>query len=63
MSRDQIRELDEGLIKSGCPFFCMINDKEVDKEEEEGLDETVGHELMVRMKAKGLVLKQWVDHP
>ncbi|KAG2702460.1 hypothetical protein I3760_06G090700 [Carya illinoinensis] len=63
MSRDQIREVGEGLVKSGCRFLWVIKDKKVDKEEEEGLDEVVGHELMERMEAKGLVVKKWVDQP
>jgi hypothetical protein len=61
MSRDQIREIGNGLIKSGCRFLWVVKDKKVDKEEEEGLEEVVGHELMERMKGKGLVVKTWVD--
>ncbi|KAG6708621.1 UDP-glycosyltransferase 708G1-like [Carya illinoinensis] len=63
MSRDQIREVGDGLITSGCRFLWVVKDKKVDKEEEEGLDEVVGLELMERMKAKGLVVKKWVDQP
>jgi hypothetical protein len=61
MSRDQIREIGNGLIKSGCRLLWVVKDKKVDKEEEEGLDEVVGGELMERVKAKGLVVKTWVD--
>ena len=61
MSRDQIREIGHGLIRSGCRFLWVVKDKKVDKEEEEGLEEVVGHELMESLKAKGLVVKNWVD--
>ena len=61
MSRDQIREIGHGLIRSGCRFLWVVKDKKVDKEEEEGLEEVVGHELMESLKAKGLVVKSWVD--
>jgi hypothetical protein len=61
MSRDQSREIGNGLIKSGCTFLWVVKDKKVDKEEEEGLDEVLGHELMEHMKGKGLVVKNWVD--
>ncbi|XP_023900439.1 UDP-glycosyltransferase 708G1 [Quercus suber] len=61
MSRDQIREIGYGLIRSGCKFLWVVKDKKVDKEEEEGLEEVVGHELMESLKAKGLVVKNWVD--
>uniref|UniRef100_A0A2N9J2V2 Glycosyltransferase n=1 Tax=Fagus sylvatica TaxID=28930 RepID=A0A2N9J2V2_FAGSY len=39
----------------------ISGDKQVDKDDEEGLDEVVGHELIERMKEKGLVVKKWVD--
>ncbi|KAL0003749.1 hypothetical protein SO802_011310 [Lithocarpus litseifolius] len=61
MSRDQIRAIGHGLIRSGCRFLWVVKDKKVDKEEEEGLEEVVGHELMESLKAKGLVVKNWVD--
>ena len=61
MSRDQIREVGHGLIKSDCRFLWVVKDKQVDKDDEEGLDEVVGHELIERMKEKGLVVKKWVD--
>ncbi|KAE8023170.1 hypothetical protein FH972_008906 [Carpinus fangiana] len=61
MSRDQTREIGNGLIKSGCRFLWVVKDKKVDKEEEEGLDEVVGRELMENTKGKGLVVKNWVD--
>ena len=61
MSRDQLREVGHGLLRSECRFLWVVKDKQVDKEDEEGLDEVVGHELIEKMKEKGLVVKKWVD--
>ena len=61
MSRDQLREVGHGLLKSECRFLWVVKDKQVDKEDKEGLDEVVGHELIEKMKEKGLVVKKWVD--
>ncbi|KAK4283301.1 hypothetical protein QN277_000266 [Acacia crassicarpa] len=61
MKRDQIREIGDGLMRSGCRFVWVVKDKPVDREEEEELEEVVGHELMVKLKKKGLVVKTWVD--
>jgi hypothetical protein len=52
MSRDQSREIGNGLIKSGCRFLWVVKDKKVENEEEEGLYEVVGCELMEHMKGK-----------
>lgn len=46
ISRDQLREVGHGLLKSGYRFLWVVKDKQVDKEDEEGLDEVVGHELI-----------------
>ncbi|XP_027348668.1 UDP-glycosyltransferase 13-like [Abrus precatorius] len=61
MGRDQIREVGEGLVRSGCKFLWVVKDKIVDKEEEVGLDEVLGLEVLERMREKGLVMKEWVD--
>ncbi|XP_038693506.1 UDP-glycosyltransferase 13-like [Tripterygium wilfordii] len=61
LSRDQIRELGKGLVKSGYKFLWVLKDKIVDKEEEESLDEVLGHELMEKIKERGLVVKEWAD--
>ncbi|PON40194.1 UDP-glucuronosyl/UDP-glucosyltransferase [Trema orientale] len=61
LSRDQITEVGEGLVKSGCRFFWVVKDKKVDKEEDEGLNDVVGVELMEKIRGRGLVVKQWVD--
>lgn len=61
LSRNQIKEVGEGLVKSGCRFLWVVKDKKVDKEEDEELNDVVGTELMEKIKGKGLVVKQWVD--
>jgi hypothetical protein len=62
LGRDQMREIGNGLMRSGYNFLWVVKDKIVDKEDEEiGLDEVLGVELVERMKKKGLVIKEWVD--
>lgn len=61
MKRDQIREIGEGLVRSGCRFLWVVKDKTVDREEEEEVEEVVGHELIAKLKKNGLVVKTWVD--
>ncbi|XP_061368028.1 UDP-glycosyltransferase 708G1-like [Gastrolobium bilobum] len=61
MGRDQIREIGDGLVRSGCRFLWVVKDKIVDREEEVGLDEVLGVELVERLREKGLVMKEWVD--
>ncbi|KAI9111571.1 hypothetical protein K1719_017261 [Acacia pycnantha] len=61
LAREQVREIGNGLLKTGFKFLWVVKDKKVDKEEEEGLDEVVGTELMKRLKSKGLIVKEWVD--
>lgn len=61
LGRDQIREIGDGLMRSGYRFLWVVKDKIVDREEEEeGLDEVLGVELVERLKKKGLVMKEWV---
>ncbi|KAI4353207.1 hypothetical protein L6164_002172 [Bauhinia variegata] len=61
MKREQIREMGDGLLKSGCRFLWVVKVKIVDSEEEEELEKVVGEELMNGLKEKGLVVKTWVD--
>ncbi|WJX31816.1 hypothetical protein P8452_20207 [Trifolium repens] len=62
LRRDQMREIGFGLMRSGYNFLWVVKDKIVDKEDEEiGLDEVLGVELVEKMKEKGLVIKEWVD--
>ncbi|KAJ7943385.1 Glycosyltransferase [Quillaja saponaria] len=61
MKRDQIRELGDGLMRSGSRFLWVLKDKPVDRDEEEELDEVVGDDLKESMKKQGLVVSKWVD--
>ncbi|KAL5055224.1 hypothetical protein RYX36_035906 [Vicia faba] len=62
LKREQMREIGNGLMRSGYKFVWVVKDKIIDKEEQEvGLDEVLGVELVEGMKEKGLVIKEWVD--
>ncbi|CAL0331429.1 unnamed protein product [Lupinus luteus] len=61
---DQIREIADGLVKSGSRFLLVVKDGKYfngdDKNEEVGLEEVLGHELVDKVRDKGLVMKEWV---
>ncbi|KAG6779340.1 hypothetical protein D5086_008726 [Populus alba] len=61
LSREQVRELGEGLVRSGSRFVWVVKDKKVDREDNEGLEGVIGDELMERMKEKGLVVRNWIN--
>ncbi|CAK8577285.1 unnamed protein product [Lathyrus sativus] len=62
LKREQMREIGNGLMRSGYKFVWVVKDKIVDREDQEvGLDEVLGVELVEGMKEKGLVVKEWVD--
>lgn len=61
MSREQIRELGEGLVRSGCRFLWVVKDKKVDMEDDEKLIEVLGQGLLERVKEKGLAVKKWLN--
>ncbi|KAJ7953881.1 Glycosyltransferase [Quillaja saponaria] len=61
MKWPQIREIGDGLMRSGCRFLWVVEDKPVDRDEEENLDEVAEHELMERMRKQGLVMNTWVN--
>ncbi|CAL5212987.1 unnamed protein product [Lathyrus oleraceus] len=61
LKREQMREIGNGLMRSGYKFVWVVKDKIVDKEEQVGLGEVLGVELVEGMKEKGLVVKEWVD--
>ncbi|PQQ00273.1 UDP-glycosyltransferase 708D1-like [Prunus yedoensis var. nudiflora] len=62
LSGDQIREVGDGLVKSGFRFLWVVKEKLVDREEEEEEGNLViGHELMEKLKGRGLVVKSWVE--
>ncbi|KAK8672665.1 hypothetical protein V6N13_111030 [Hibiscus sabdariffa] len=62
MSEDQIRELRDGLERSGHRFLWVLKTKKVDKDEnEDDLEEVLGSSFLERTKNKGMVLKEWVN--
>lgn len=61
MSREQIRELGDGLVCSGYRFLWVVKDKKVDVEDDRELAEVLGHNLMERLKGRGLVMKNWLN--
>ncbi|KAE9466604.1 hypothetical protein C3L33_01489, partial [Rhododendron williamsianum] len=61
MSREQIRELGDGLERSGCRFLWVVKEKKVDREDGGELGEVVGDGFMERVKERGLVVKNWVN--
>ncbi|KAJ6766563.1 GLYCOSYLTRANSFERASE [Salix purpurea] len=61
LSREQVRELGEGLVRSGRRFVWVVKDKKVHTEDNEGLEEVIGDELMERVKEKGLVVRDWLS--
>ncbi|KAI9168680.1 hypothetical protein LWI28_000359 [Acer negundo] len=61
LSREQINELGNGLVSSGCRFLWVVKDKKVDKDDDESLDNLLGHALMEKIMGRGLVSKNWVD--
>ncbi|XXG59726.1 hypothetical protein AAC387_Pa04g1760 [Persea americana] len=61
LSRDQIKQLAEGLEKSNCRFLWAVKSKIVDKEDSVALGELVGDEFLERVKEKGFVVNGWVE--
>nr|KYP33872.1 Anthocyanidin 5,3-O-glucosyltransferase [Cajanus cajan] len=59
--REQIKDMALGLIESGYSFLWVVKLKRVDREEEEGLEDVLGSELMNKVKEKGVVVKEFVD--
>ncbi|KAK1296354.1 Anthocyanidin 5,3-O-glucosyltransferase [Acorus calamus] len=61
LSEAQIKELARGLERSGFRFLWVIKMKVVDKEDKEGLEGLFGDGFMEKVKARGLVVKDWVE--
>ncbi|MED6212110.1 hypothetical protein PIB30_080157 [Stylosanthes scabra] len=60
----QIREIGDGLMRSGFRFLWVVKVNKVDKEDEEnGLKGLLGTEILekIRKENMGLVVKEWVD--
>nr|KYP35239.1 Anthocyanidin 3-O-glucosyltransferase 2 [Cajanus cajan] len=53
--REQIKDMALGLTESGYSFLWVVKLKVVDKEEEEGVEDALGNELM------SMVVKEYVD--
>lgn len=60
LSREQMKELGNGLVSSKCRFLWVVKDKKVDKEDGESLENMLGCDLMEKIKDQGLVVKDWV---
>ncbi|KAF4376745.1 UDP-glycosyltransferase 708G1 [Cannabis sativa] len=61
ISREQIKALADGLVKSGKRFLWVVKDKKVDRDDETELVDLIGEELMERVKEKGMVVKNWLN--
>ncbi|KHN24492.1 Anthocyanidin 5,3-O-glucosyltransferase [Glycine soja] len=59
--REQIKDMALGLVECGYSFLWVVKLKEVDREEEEDLEEVLGSELMNKVKEKGVVEKEFVE--
>ncbi|XP_054787005.1 UDP-glycosyltransferase 708D1-like [Prosopis cineraria] len=60
-TREQLKEMAEGLLRSGYRFLWVVKLKMVDKEDDEDLEQVLEPEVMKKMKEKGLVVKTWVN--
>ncbi|XP_055805092.1 UDP-glycosyltransferase 708C1-like [Solanum dulcamara] len=62
MSKDQIKEIGGGLLKSKEKFLWVLKSVKVDKAEEIEIEELVGRSLLEKMEEKksGIVVKEWV---
>ncbi|TYH75980.1 hypothetical protein ES332_D04G053700v1 [Gossypium tomentosum] len=61
MSKDQIKELSDGLERSGYRFLWVLKTKKVDKDEKEDLGEILSSSFLERTKNRGMVIKEWVN--
>ncbi|CAL5367715.1 unnamed protein product [Camellia sinensis] len=61
MSKDQIRELGDGLERSGCPFLWVLKSSKVDKEDNEEIEDLLGNSFLERTKNRGIIVKGWVN--
>ncbi|KAI9185073.1 hypothetical protein LWI28_003895 [Acer negundo] len=61
MSREQLKELGDGLMRSGYRFLWVVKDKRVDREDDKDLEDVIGNELTESVKERGLVVKYWLN--
>ncbi|CAJ1952331.1 unnamed protein product [Sphenostylis stenocarpa] len=59
--KEQIRDMALGLIECGYSFLWVVKLKRVDREEDEGLEDVLGSELMSKVREKGVVVKEFVN--
>ncbi|GFZ19281.1 hypothetical protein Acr_27g0010200 [Actinidia rufa] len=60
MSKDQIRELANGLEISRCAFLWVLKTRKVDTDDNEELQEVLEESFLERTKNRGIVVKEWV---
>ncbi|XP_028756571.1 UDP-glycosyltransferase 708D1-like [Neltuma alba] len=60
-TREQVKEMAEGLLQSGYRFLWVVKLKMVDKEDDEDLEQVLEPEVVKKIKEKGLVVKTWVN--
>ncbi|XVF60550.1 hypothetical protein PTKIN_Ptkin08bG0056800 [Pterospermum kingtungense] len=61
LSKDQIKELRDGLEKSEYRFLWVLKTKIVDKDDKQDLEDLLSCSFLERTKNKGMVLKEWVN--
>ncbi|KAL9230525.1 hypothetical protein vseg_005864 [Gypsophila vaccaria] len=63
MTKEQIRELGDGLEMSGVKFLWVVKTMVVDNEEKDDLKDVLGATFLEKVNSqdKGVILKQWVD--
>ncbi|KAK4490726.1 hypothetical protein RD792_001428 [Penstemon davidsonii] len=61
LSKDQIRELGNGLVRSGCKFLWVLKGSKVDKDDKEEVEDILGETFLGRIKNNGIVIKGWVN--
>ncbi|XP_058185551.1 UDP-glycosyltransferase 708G1-like [Rhododendron vialii] len=61
MSKEQIREIGNGLERSGCAFFWVLKGSKVDKEDKVEIEELLGEGFTERTKSRGVAVKGWVE--
>ncbi|TQD79755.1 hypothetical protein C1H46_034679 [Malus baccata] len=61
MSNEQIKELSDGLERSGYRFLWVLKTSKVDKDDKEDLKDLLGEPFLDRTKGRGVVVKGWVN--
>ncbi|KAL3629416.1 hypothetical protein CASFOL_026638 [Castilleja foliolosa] len=61
LSVNQIRELANGLEKSGYKFLWALKLSKVDKDDNEKIEDILGESFLARTEDKGVIVKGWVN--